>query len=64
VPDTALIVRDDPEIPELGDKLMTGIDAPLAPLFPSIWKEGFGKADGLLEVLDTVADVIVFVPFA
>jgi len=57
------MVTEVPAAPELGDKLMNGIETPL-PLDPSIWKEGFGKADGLLEVLDKVTEVIVFVLLA
>jgi hypothetical protein len=60
VPDTAEMVREEPGVPELADKLIVGSDTP--PPIPSIRKDELGKSDVLLDVLDKDAEVITFVP--
>jgi hypothetical protein len=54
------MVREEPGVPELADKLIVGSDTP--PPVPSIRKDALGKSDVLLDVLDKDAEVITFVP--
>jgi hypothetical protein len=61
VPDTAEMVREEPGVPELDDKLMVGTVTP--PLLPSIRKEAPENTAELLDVLVNVAELITFVPF-
>jgi hypothetical protein len=60
VPDPAEMVKEEPGVPELADKLIVGSDTP--PPVPSIRKDVPGKSDVLLDVLDKDAEVITFVP--